>query len=273
MWAFRVLESCWAILPIVLAVLALRPVSRRELDRFSVRYSVMITPGTHTAMRWYIRVGRCGRLAGAVIGLILHPVLFVLGVGAPNVSLVYGIVGYLLGAFVTSLFPRAPKALPRQASLAQRTLTDYLPRSALIALGAAIGAAALAVAVYEIEPRRTQPSFSGTSTAGLVFTVVVVLVTIVATRIVVARSQPITSSELVAVDDAMRAQAVHTLGGAGLAIALFGAASCLLEMGGYASPTWLHIAGGVAGAVAAMGAVAAWGLIGAAWRVPRQVPR
>lgn len=273
MWGYRVLDVLWGALPVVLAVLAVRPVSPGELNKFVIRYGIVVTPGTHSAMKWYIRTGRCGRLAGAAIGLSAHPVLYALGVDVANPSLFYGIIGYLFGAFVTALFPRTPRAQPRQASLAQRRLTDYFPRVGLIALGAAVAVAGLAVAIYELEPRRAQPDFSGSSTGGLVLVTIVAVVTVVAIRTVVARSQPITSWELVAVDDAMRAQAVHTLGGAGLAIALFGASSCLLEMGGYAAPTWLHVAGGVAGAAAAAGALLAWGLVGAAWRVPRTVER
>lgn len=273
MWGYRVFDVLWGALPVVLAVLAVRPVSPGELHKFVSRYGIVVTPGTHLAMKWYIRVGRCGRLAGAAIGLSAHPVLYALGVRVANQSLVYGIIGYLLGAFVTALFPRARSAQPRQASLTQRRLTDYFPRVGLIVLGAAVAVAGLAVAIYELEPRRAEPEFSGSSTAGLVLVTIVAVVTVVAIRVVVARSQPITSWELVAVDDAMRAQAVHTVGGAGLAIALFGAASCLLEMGGYASPTWLHVVGGVAGVAALAGACAAWGLIGAPWRVPRTVER
>ncbi|MDA8358390.1 MAG: hypothetical protein M0Z95_19350 [Actinomycetota bacterium] len=272
-WGYRVFDVLWGALPVVLAVLAVRPVSAGELRTFSSRYGIAATPGTHSAMKWYIRVGRCGRLAGAAIGLSAHSVLYALGVSVANQSLFYGIIGYLLGAFVTALVPRARGAQTRQASLAQRRLTDYLPRFAFIALGVAVVVAGLAVAIYELEPRRALPDFSGSSTAGLALVVIVAIVTVVAIRIVVARSQPITSWELVAVDDALRAQAVHTLGGAGLAIALFGASSCLLEMAGYASPTWLHVVGVVAGVAALLGACAAWGLIGASWHVPRTVAR
>lgn len=273
MWGYRIIDGLWGALPVVLAVLAVRPVSPGELNKFARRYGIVVTPGTHSAMKWYIRVGRAGRLAGAAIGLSVHPVLYALGVSVPNQSLFFGVIGYLLGAFVTALFPRTRRAQPRQASLAQRRLTDYFPRVGLIALGAAVAVAGLAVAIYELEPRRALPSFSGSSTGGLVLVTIVAIVTVVAIRSVVARSQPITSWELVAIDDAMRAQAVHTVGGAGLAIALFGAASCLLEMGGYASPTWLQVVGGVAGVAALVGACAAWGLIGAAWRVQRSVAR
>jgi hypothetical protein len=73
----------------------------------------------------------------------------------------------------------------------------------------------------------------------------------------------------VAVDDAIRTQAIHTLAGAGIAVALFGTAACLLGMGVTASLRWLEVIG-VLGAIGALiGSFAAWGFRGAAWRVPR----
>lgn len=268
MWVYRVFLILWGALPIALAFSALRPVSPGEIRRFAVRYGVQETAESVSAMHKYIRLGRIGRLSGAAIGLSIHPVLYAVGLGIPNDSAYYGVIGYLLGAFLTALVPRSIGSGTRSASLSQRRLRDYLPRSALVAPMVAVAVSALAVIIYEVEPRRAIPEFSG-STVGLWVSVVAAVATFVAIRIVVARSQPVVTRPLVAVDDAMRTQTLHILNGAGMAIALLGTAACLFEMGGYAAPTWLHIVGQVAGLFALIGAVVAWMFIGASWRVPR----
>jgi len=268
MWAYRVVDGLWAVFPVVLALLAVRPVSSRELRTFSARYGVELTSETKPAMNRYIRRGRTTRLAGAALGLSLHSVLYAVGLSIPNDDAFYGFVGYLLGVFVIALLPESEGNEPRRASLVPRRLSDYLPRAALISLPTAVGVSALATVVYEIEPRRVLPGFTG-SNAGLVLAAIAAAGTLMSIRFVVARSQPITTRGLDAVDDAMRAQAVHTLAGTGIAIALLGTSSCLFEMGGYASPTWLHVTGGVAGLCAILGALLAWIFTGAEWQVRR----
>jgi hypothetical protein len=268
MWAYRIFNIVWGVLPVVLVLLALRPVSPRELNRFSIRYGVEATPETTAAMESYIRRGRSGRLIGAALGLSLHPILYAAGLSIPNESVFYGVLGYLLGAFVTALLPTARGKEGRSASLLPRRFTDYLPRTALVAPVVAVGVSAVAVIVYELEPRRALPQTSGT-TLGLVVSAVAALVTYLAIRIVVARPQPIISPHLQAVDDALRTQTLHTLGGAGIAIAFLGAGSCLFEMGGYASATWLAAIGLFAGGLALIAAFGAWMFIGSAWRVQR----
>jgi hypothetical protein len=268
MWAYRAWIYLWGALPVVFVLLALRPVSPQELSRFSARYGVEATSETTPAMKTYIRQGRAGRLIGAAFGLSLYPIVYALGLSIPNEGIYYAVIGYLLGAFVTALLPTAKDTRRRSASLVPRRLRDYLPRAALLAPTVAVGLGALAVIVYGIEPRRSVPDLSGAS-VGLVVAAISAVATLLAIRIVVARPQPIISRGLQAVDDAMRTQTVHTLGGAGTAIAFLGAASCLLEMGGYASPTWLFVAGQVAGVATLAAALVAWAFIGSAWRVQR----
>jgi hypothetical protein len=246
-------------------------VSVRELGKFTNRYGLELTPETAAAVTRSIRRGRTGRLASAALGLSLFPVLYELGVTIPNQSAFYGFVGYLLGAFVTALVPGLPRAETRQASLVPRRATDYLPRIALITPALAIAVSALAVLIYEFEPRRTFADFSGTPD-GLALTAVAVIATFIAIRVVVARPQPITTPGLVAIDDAVRTQAVHNLAGAGIAVALLGTSACLFEMGGYASPEWLHITGVIAAFGALAGTMAAWSFRGSPWRVQRTMP-
>jgi hypothetical protein len=134
----------------------------------------------------------------------------------------------------------------------------------------AVGIGLLADVVYAIEPHRLFASTSG-SWAGLPVGAIAVVATLVAIRAVVARPQPLSTASIVAVDDAVRTQAVHTLAGVGISLALFGAASSLFQMGGYASPDWLHITGIVAGFCAFVGGIFAWTFRGASWRVQRSM--
>src|SRR5579862_2626525 len=242
MWPHRVFISLWGALPIVLVLLALRPASERELNGFGIRYGVRPTPDTHFAMAGYVQRGRRGRLVGAALGLSFYPVLYALGLVIPNQSLLYGILGYPLGAFVAAVIPTSRRSGPRSASLTPRRLSDYLPRSVLLAPAVAVVISACAVVVDRLEPRAPLP-YTSDIMVGLGLSAVAAIATLVAIRIVVARPQPIVSPELLAVDDAMRAQTLHTLGAAGIAVALWGTATCLLEMGSNAAPAWLHDAG------------------------------
>jgi hypothetical protein len=272
MYANVVLYGLWAVFPVVLAVLALRPVSARELTRFTKRYGLELEPETSAAVAGSVRRGRAGRLVGAALGLSLFPVLSAFGVGIPSQSVIYGLIGYLLGAFVTSLVPTSLGVEIRRASLVPRRPGDYIPRLALITPTLAVVISTVAVIVFVIEPRRTVVNFYGTP-AGLAAAAIAAVATFIAIRIVVARPQPVTTPGLVAVDDALRAQAIHTLAGSGIAVALFGTGSCLWEMGGYAAPGWLHVTGIVAGACALVGALYAWGFRSAPWRVERTMLR
>lgn len=269
MWPYRVFISLWGALPVVLAILALRPVSQRERNRFINRYGVDPTAEAEPALKKYVRRGRCGRLIGAAIGLSLHPILYALGLSIPNESAIYGVFGYLLGAFVTALVPRSRATGSRSASLFPRRLSDYLPRSVLFAPTAAVGISALAVAVCLLEPRRALPPNTGSTFGLLGVSATAAVATFVAIRIVVARPQPIVNSGLLAVDDAVRTQTLHTLGAAGMAIAFLGAAACLLEMGGNAAPRWLQLTGDYSGLIMLFGSLCAWMFIGSAWRVQR----
>ncbi len=272
MWAYRVIDGLWALLPVLLAVLAIRKVSVREQRRFSSRYGLEVTPETTPAITRSIRRGRAGRFTCAALGLSLYPVMYGIGLTIPNQSAYYGLGGYLLGAFLMALVPGLPPTENRRASLVPRRARDYLPRTALIMPVLAITVSTLAVIAYHFEPHRSFADFSGTAN-GLGLTTVAVIATFVAVRVVVARPQPLTTPGLVAVDDAVRTQAVHNLAGAGIAVALLGTSACLFEMGGYASPEWLHITGGVAGFGALTGTVAAWTFRGSPWRVQRALPQ
>jgi hypothetical protein len=264
------LYTVWAVFPLVLAVGALRPVSGRELSRFANRYGLVLNPESGLAVTKSVRRGRTGRLAGAALGLSLYPCLSAFGVGIPSESLLYGLVGYLVGAFVTSLVPSSIGTEVRRASLVPRRASDYLPRLALVTPGLALGISTAAVIALVVEPRRTVISFDG-SPSGLVAAAIAAVATFAAIRVVVARPQPLSTPELVAVDDAIRTQALHTLAGSGIAVALFGTSATLWAMGGHAAFGWLHATGFVGGLCAIVAALYAWGFRSRPWRVQRTI--
>jgi hypothetical protein len=262
------LGTLWDAIPILLAVMAIRPVSASELMRYSRRFGLEVNLDTHASIVRSIRRSRTSRLAGAAIGWSAHAVLYVFGVGIPNEGVVYAVLGYLLGAFVAALIPGSPRSAVRRASLVPRRPSDYLPRKALLAPGVAVAISAAADLAYYVGPRRAFPNPSG-SAGGLVLSVVAAAATLVAIRIVVSRSQPAISPELIAVDDAMRTQAVHTLAGTGIAIAFIGTAACLLEMGNSSSVEWLRYLGVIGGICALVMVPAAWGFRRSEWHVAR----
>lgn len=272
MWAITwVPDALWAVFPILLAVLALRPVSTSELLRYSRRFGLAVNAETRSSMERVIRRSRMARLSAAAIGLSAHSVLYAFGASIPNQSSLYGILGYLVGAFGAALIPSIPRTDLLRASLVPRRPSDYLPRIALRAPGISVAVSAAAVLAYYLEPRQAFPDFSGStaSTAGLGISALAAVATFVAVHIVVARPQPVSSSALVAVDDAMRTQAVHTLAGTGIAIAFIGTASCMFEMGGASSVEWVRIIGIVGGVIAFALVAAGWALRRADWQVAR----
>jgi hypothetical protein len=266
----QVVDTLWGVVPVLFALSAIRPVSSRELFRFHELYGVEITHEILPTVTRSIRITRTAKLAGAGVGFSLYNVLFGLGISIRNVGIVYAVVGYLLGAFATALIPLNTGAGLRKASLVPRVATDYLPRGLLIAPVVTVAVSAIAVVVYEFEPRPVVVNFSG-SIGGLPVAAVAVAATYIAIRIVISRPQPISSPNLTEIDDALRTQAVHTIAGAGLAIAFLGMSSCMFAMGGYSSIEWLRITGVVLGIAALAGTVGAWGFRRSEWRVRRMV--
>jgi len=270
MTADLVLNAAWALVPVVILVAALRPLSNLELSSFVNLYGVPVTEETAIAMTRSLRRSKIARRAGLAVGLMLYPVLTGLGLRISDASILYGVIGYLLGAFSTALVPGSDRIEIRRASLVPRRIGDYVPGVVVVMLFVSVAVSSLAFAVYELEPHRVLPSFSG-SPYSVAISAIAAVATLVAIRKLVTRSQPIATTGLVAVDDALRTQAIHTIAAAGIAVAFIGSSSSLLEMGGYAALGWLHVAGGVAGLCSLAGAWLGWRLRLAAWRVTRFV--
>jgi hypothetical protein len=271
MWAHRLGNTAWAALPLLLVVLAVRPASAGEVGVFVDRFSVRLTHESGPLLLRLIVRNRASRFIGAALGLSLVPLSNLLGLTVPNQSLIFGALGYLIGAFASALVPIQPATRKREALLVPRGPGDYLPRPARLGPLVAVVVAIAASIILVVEPRTTHPPFTSSS-LGLPIAVVAAAATLIAVRVIVSRPQPHGAPDLVALDDSLRSQALHTLVGAGVALALGGTADCLVNMGGYATNSWLHTVGWVGGILALGGALGAWLFCTARWRVSRSLP-
>ena len=194
------------------------------LQKWAKAHGLEITAENRPMVRWYLRNARVLRTLGALAGLFL-PVLVAVALGLPvEGDLVWVFVGYLLGALYAELSLVRP--LPdgkRAASLVPRALTDYLPRELRVTqrtLGVVVTAGFVALAAVPFDPPgsiQMRPDlwvFVIGSASGLGLAVGL-------ERLqgwLVRRPQPFTAPTLIAADDAIRSQSVHSLSGSGIAI-------------------------------------------------------
>jgi hypothetical protein len=184
----------------------------------------------------YLRRARVLRTWGAIAGLLaptfarlaLGDPVHVAGIGTHDMSpgelgLVF--VGYLLGAVCAEISVSRPlHPSRRSAALLPRELTDYLPRGLVwtqrgLAAVCVLGAIAMRLVPYG--PSAATPGLGSM----LGFAALVVAFAAALERLelwIVRRPQPFVSEPLLAADDAIRAQSVHSLAGAGVALLLFG---------------------------------------------------
>jgi hypothetical protein len=213
-------------------------VSDELLEGWARAHAVELTPENRPVVARYLRTGRMLRTWGVVAGLLLPSVIDLalngrvqlLGFGLDGRSAPYAgpfgaFVGYLVGALCAeaSIARRAGTAR-RSASVVPRELAQYMPRGLLYAqrgLGVAVllGAAALGAVPFERSAGAVEPAWLTLLTYGGVFAALAAGLEALE-RWVVRRPQPFTSPSLVAADDAIRAQSVHSLAGSGLALLL-----------------------------------------------------
>jgi hypothetical protein len=211
----------------------------RPDGRFAERWvrdrGLELTPENHGMVARYLRNARVMRTWGGAAGAILPSLIEfawngrvqVLGFGSDGNSapLAFGtiFVGYLVGALCAeiSLARPVPRAR-RMASLARRELTDYLPRRTILAQRALAVAAALGTVVIGLVPYSESVSNPRLPSLALAAAVVLALGAGVEAieRWLVRRPQPFTSPSTVAADDAIRAQSIRAVAGAGLALLL-----------------------------------------------------
>ncbi len=226
-----------AVLAVVIPVQlyrAYRP-EKRLVDAWADEHGLALTPENRPLVARYLRKSRVLRTWGGVAGALLPSMVEfawsgrvqVLGFGTDGESapLAFGTiyVGYLIGALCAELsLARPPAGRRRAASLVRRELGHYLPRSLIRAQRAAAVAGGLGTLALDLVPY--PESVSSPGAASLVVGAVVVLAfgagLEAIERWLVRRPQPFTSPPLVAADDAIRAQSIHALAAAGLALQL-----------------------------------------------------
>ena len=132
-------------------------------------------------------------------------------------------IGYLVGAVCAEVSLARPLgAARRSASLVPRELGDYLPRRMLTlqrGLAIAVVPGVLVLGLVPYDARASQPGWLGLVTGAAAFAAFGVGLEALE-RWLVRRPQPFTGVSLVAADDAIRAQSVHSLAGSGLALLL-----------------------------------------------------
>jgi hypothetical protein len=212
--------------------------SEEQLVHWSRERGFELNAENRPAVARYLRRARLLPTLGALVGvplptlveLVLHGELVILGFhgdgsGAPYAAPFELYIGYLLGALcaeVSMARPRDPAR--RSASLVPRDLDGYLPHRLLLAqraLGVAVVLGIIVTGLVPYPSLASGPDWSALAAGAAFFGAFAVGLEVLEGWIV-HRPQPFTSPSLVAADDAIRAQSVHTLAGAGLALLLLG---------------------------------------------------
>lgn len=264
----------------VVALAFFAPSQRRALA-WADRYGLELTDGNRPLIARYIRRTRSLRAIGGATGW-LAPMVFVSFTNRPfplgGNSLALALGGYLLGAMIaetTFLRPlRAPGEL-RSASLIPRALGDYVAPFAVWALRllplVTVGMAALYAFVPKQDARPVDPSVQFVVLISGVLVVFAIAVELIL-RAIVGRAQPVTSPELAAADDAIRASSIHAFSGAAIGMLLVGVGWAVFSVGTITSVRALHGALPWLAIVAISMAVYAWIYLGhpRTWRVRHQ---
>jgi hypothetical protein len=215
-----------------LVIVHLFTMPNEYMARWSKSHKIVVDDENRAVIRRYLLHGRRIRTSGALSGVIAYAIY----TWASSNELPFGWItatfgGYLLGAAAAEVWALRPqRGSVRSASLSPRSITDYVPRLAVlfVRLAPVITAVVLVIAptmTYQFGPgpgfegpdsTREWGALIGWTVASLVLWV---LVEVTARRIV-RRPQPITSENLVAADDAIRSTSLHCLIGAGLAMML-----------------------------------------------------
>jgi hypothetical protein len=233
----------------------------RDVEDWAQAHSLVLTAQNRPMICYYLRTATLLRVAGVVAGAVL-PTFVVMALDgrrhglAPFTGVAGAYVGFLVGALYAELALSRPTGRRRAASLAPRTIGDYLPGhhlwgQRLLALAvAAAGAVALGLDTGSpvwVDGRGA----SGRDAVTVAVLAVAVAVAVEALeRWVVRRPQPLSRPDLVAADDAIRSQSVHTLCGSGLALlVLLGSAQAAVlgqrEIGELRRPAFAAAAGGL----------------------------
>lgn len=252
--------------------------SDQRVARWASHHGFALTETNRLVVARYLRTSRSLQIAGAALGWSASP-LYIGLLGRPfplgDSWVVLALAGYLLGtvcAEAVFLKQRRPAGTIRAAMLVPRTVSDYVPAPtvwAIRVLPAVTVILAVAYAVVPKDPQRpADPTISflaGAAVLVVAFTLVIDWLL----RTIVGRSQPATTPDLLAADDAIRASSMHALSAAGVAVILLSAGWSLFSVGTVTSVTLLSQVLPWCGVACDVIALTAWIGIGhlTAWRV------
>lgn len=216
-----VFDLAYALIPIAIALLrGFRPAARWIGD-WKRNHDLRLSAGTTLEVSRHLQRAKRIRTIGFCIGWLAYPG-FSIAVHDYRQSkpLLLGwawLATYLAAAILAdALYARAQRP-QGAASLEPRAVDDYLPRWVLVVERAAIPLIAMLALAYAALPWR-EPTGFGPSVAGYVFRasliVPLVVIAVLLQRNVVRRPQPFVADELRATDDALRANAMHTIASA-----------------------------------------------------------
>lgn len=262
---------------VVLALLGLVPVAAiafvaakargRQVEAFSVAHGLILTPANESLIAAYLDRSWRWRLTGAVLGAVIP-----FGTRVPGLEM---LGGYLVGALAAELTEsRLRRGAQPTATLAPRSLADYLSPGILRALRATAVVAVALVPVYLVIPRRVSVTEHPQLLVGSALAMIAAAAVETALRLIVNRPQPAADPDLLAADDAIRSASIHACAGAGLAIMLLLVAIELWALGFGTDMQLLRWVSPFLSIAASLGAFVTWSLFGhdRPWRVQRNNP-
>jgi hypothetical protein len=208
------------------------------VEDWAQAHALELTPRNRPMVHWYLHTARLLRTLGALAGFFLPPLLgSAFGSQAlKDASFPLVFVGYFAGAIYAELALVRPAGDRRVAVLAPREVSDYLPRRLLVAqlaLPALAVVAGVAPAFLGYD-RDARSGFNGSPRLlGITMAVIAVVVGLALERVerwLVQRPQPFSTTDMLAADDAIRSQSVHSVAGSGLAIVLASLATGLFAL-------------------------------------------
>ncbi|MCA1694658.1 MAG: hypothetical protein LC749_07965 [Actinobacteria bacterium] len=253
-----------ALVPIgAVIVLAIRARAAQP-EVFADAHGFSLTDANRPLVGSYLDRSWKWRITGAVLGVVIP-----FGTRIPGLEM---LGGYLVGALAAELtHARLRRSAQPAASLAPRSLTDYIAPGVLRALRAAAVLAVALVPMYHLLPRRA----SVTDHPQLLVASGLALITATlvegALRVIVRRPQPAIAPDVVSADDAIRAASIHATAGAGLAIVVLLVATELWAFGFGTDVQLLRWVAPVLSISTTAGAFVIWSVLGhdRPWRVRR----